>query len=228
MKSLHDMRMPGESKRYRQARERLLGAEIALRRQIEAVAQMRRKLPDGGLLAQDYEFDEMKAGRKRSSKIRLSALFGAHDSLVVYSFMYGPNSKTPCPMCASMLDSLDGSAEHIGRRASLVVVAKSPIERVLALAKNRGWSRLRLLSSFDNSYNRDYFGETAEGNQMPAVNVFRKKNGAIRHFYHSELLYVPGDGNQHPRHVDMIWPLWNVLDLTPEGRGADWLPRLSY
>jgi len=206
---LHEVRMPGESKTYRRARDRLLLAERNLRRDVEKVAALRRKLPKGGRVPEDYVFEEM-SGRSDTGKIRqvrLSQLFGRHDSLIAYSFMYGPKAKNPCPMCTAMLDSLNGAASHISQRASLVVIAKSPIERILAFAKGRGWSGLRILSSANNSYNSDYFGEDDSGNQMPVLNVFRRSGDEIRHFYHSELLYVPGGNGMHPRHVDMIWPL---------------------
>lgn len=215
------MKFPNESRIYRQAREELLDAEMRLRRDIEALAALRRRLPPGGV-AQDYVFDG------EQGKLRLSELFTRGDSLVAYSFMYGPAMERPCPMCTSILDGLQGNAQHIAQRASLMVIAKSPIERILAFARARGWSRLRLVSSHDNSYNRDYHAETADGAQMPMLNVFRKDGGTIRHFYGTELLYAKEEAGQNARHVDLIWPLWNVLDLTPEGRGSDWYPKLEY
>jgi predicted dithiol-disulfide oxidoreductase (DUF899 family) len=129
-----------------------------------------------------------------------------------------------CPMCTSMLDGLNGNAPHIAQRANLVVIAKSPLARVLEFARGRGWSNLRLLSSAGNSYNADYFGEAADGSQSPMLNVFVRRRGAIRHFYGTELLFAKADPGQNNRHVDMIWPLWNLLDFTPEGRGKDWYP----
>ena len=108
------------------------------------------------------------------------------------------------------------------------MVAKSPLERILAFTRPRGWTGLKLLSSAGNSYHRDYRGETPEGAQRPSLNVFTRKDGKIRHAWCSELMFVPSDPGQNPRHVDTIWPLWNVLDLTPEGRGSDWYPQLSY
>lgn len=215
---------PNEPKPYRAARQRLLRAEIALRRQVEKVAALRRKLPAGGKLAQDYVFEEGEPARR----VALSELFGDKDTLVAYSFMYGPKMAKACPMCTSMLDGLDGNAPHIAQRASLVVIAKSPIARILDYARGRGWKNLRLLSSAGNDYNRDYLGETPEGAQLPMLNVFVRRKGAIRHFYGSELLFAKSDPGQNGRHVDMIWPLWNLLDFTPEGRGADWYPKLQY
>jgi predicted dithiol-disulfide oxidoreductase (DUF899 family) len=229
MSKPHEVSFANESADYRVARDALLAAERDLRRQVEAVAAQRRTLPPGGEVPQDYVFEEAVTGPNGESvrSVRLSELFGRHGSLIAYSFMYGPDSP-PCPMCTAMLDSLDGSAEHVGQRAALVVIAKSPIGRIREHARARSWRRLRLLSSAANSYNRDYRGESAEGAQMPALNVFVRHDGRIRHYWHSELLYAGGEPGQDPRHVDPIWPLWNLLDLTPEGRGTDWYPRLDY
>jgi predicted dithiol-disulfide oxidoreductase (DUF899 family) len=216
-------RFPAESENYRAARDRLLDAEIELRRSVESVAAARRELPPGGAVPQDYVFEE--AG----GKIRLSELFEpGKDTLAVYSFMYAPEDERPCSGCTSILDSLDGSAVHITQRINLAVVAKSPPERLGAFAEERGWRRLRLLSSAGNTYNRDYFGETPAGDQMPMLNVFVREGGTIRHFWGSEILYAPTDPGQNERHVDNIWPLWGLLDVTPEGRGKDWQPSLSY
>jgi predicted dithiol-disulfide oxidoreductase (DUF899 family) len=214
---------PAESENYRAARDRLLDAEIELRRSVERVAAARRELPPGGAVPEDYVFEE--AG----GKISLSELFEpGKDTLAVYSFMYAPEDERPCSGCTSILDSLDGSAVHITQRINLAVVAKSPPERLRAFAEERGWRRLRLLSSAGNTYNRDYFGETPDGDQMPMLNVFVREGGTIRHFWGSEILYAPTDPGQNERHVDYIWPLWGLLDVTPEGRGKDWQPSLSY
>jgi len=229
---LHSEHFPGESASYRTARNQLLAAEIALRRQLEEVAALRRQLPEGGLLAQDYEFEEGApdmSDRTTVRRVRFSDLFvRPNASLVVYSFMYGPRMPLACPSCTSILDSLDGTAPHATQRINLVVVAKSPIERIRAHARERGWRNLRLLSSANNSYNRDYHGEDAEGSQWPALNVFTRDGTQIRHFYCTELMFVPREKGQDPRHVDLIWPLWNLLDYTREGRGTDWRPKLQY
>ena len=213
---------PNESAGYRAARDQLLEAELALRRQIEAVAALRRKLPPGGEVTEDYVF----AGE--SGPLRMSQLFERGSTLVAYSFMYGPKMEQACPMCTSFLDGLNGNAQHIAQRTNLVVIAQSPLARIRDYARGRGWSNLRLLSSEMNSYNRDYHGENAEGSQMPMMNVFVKRDGALCHFYGSEMLYAHEDKGQNARHNDLLWPLWNVLDLTPEGRGTDWYPKRSY
>ena len=226
--SKDSVRFPGESEGYRTARNELLAAESELRRNIESVASKRRKLPLGGQLAEDYAFDEIGEDSARR-KVRLSELFAeGKDSLIVYSYMYGPKMEKPCVACTSILDGLEGEAPHVQQRVNLVVVAKSPIERIKKFTDNRGWTNLRLLSSAHCTYNADYHAESPEGDQMPALNVFVRRDGAIHHFYNTELLYAPSDPGQNARHVDQIWPLWNLFDLVPDGRGEKWNPSLSY
>jgi predicted dithiol-disulfide oxidoreductase (DUF899 family) len=183
-------------------------------------------------VSQDYVFEEVasNAGDAPAAReVRMSHLFAAgKDTLAIYSFMYGPNMASACTSCTSMLDSLNGAAPHISDRINLVVVAKSPLERIRAFARDRGWSNLRLLSSASNTYNRDYYGESPEGRQNPSLNIFVRRDGALRHFYHTELLLAPREPGQDGRHVDQIWPLWNMFDFTPEGRGDKWYPKLSY
>jgi predicted dithiol-disulfide oxidoreductase (DUF899 family) len=213
---------PNEPSQYRSARKELLDAEVALRRQVEQVAALRRKLPPGGEVPQDYVFASGKG------EVRLSQLFERGPTLLAYSYMFGPQMKQPCPMCTSFLDALDGNAQHIAQRTNLVVIAKSPIERILDFTRGRGWKNLRLLSSAANDYNRDYHGETADGGQIPIMNVFVRNDAKTRHSYATEMVFAGADPGQNERHIDMMWPLWNVLDLTPEGRGADWYPKLDY
>ena len=225
------IRFPNESAAYRRARDKLLAAERALRRQVETVAALRRRLPLGGVVPEDYVFEEMARdlAAHTTEQVRLSELFARPQaSLVLYSFMYGPDVASPCPMCTSILDALDGEAPHIAQRINFAIVAKSPIERICDFAQARGWRNLRLLSSAGNSYNRDYHGETASGAQMPCLNVFEKRGGHVHHFTASELLYAKPDRSMGHRHVDVVWPLWNVFDFAREGRGASWYPKLSY
>jgi len=230
MTRTHEMRFPGESAQYRQMRDKLLQAELDLQGQVQAVAALRRQLPPGGE-AKDYVFEEGPAdldGGDAARKVRLADLFApGQNTLLLYSYMYGPQMKQPCPMCTSFLDGLNGNAQHIRQRASLAVVAKSPIARIREVARQREWRNLRLLSSAGTTYNADYHGEDKEGDQQPMMNVFTRRGGKIHHFYGSEALFVPEPGHE-PCHIDMMWPLWNVLDLTPEGRGDDWHPRLAY
>jgi predicted dithiol-disulfide oxidoreductase (DUF899 family) len=230
--SLHSQRFPGESSSYRDARNQLLEAEVTLRRNIEEVAALRRKLPLGGEIPEDYVFEEGAVDlndTKTARKTHLSELFSpGKDTLVLYSYMFGPNMPAPCVSCTSILDGLNGSAPHIRQRVNFAVVAKSPLARIRETARGRGWSNLRVLSSAANTYNRDYHGENAKGDQLPSLNVFARRDGKIYHSYHTELLFAPQEPGMDGRHVDMIWPIWNVFDYTPEGRGTDWYPRLSY
>ena len=185
---------------------------------------MRRRLPLGGPVPEDYAFD---AGDGRT--VRLSELFTLPEaSLVLYNFMYGPTMAAACPMCTSFLDSLDASARHLTQRLNLAVVAKSPIERIRAHARARGWRHLQLLSSAANVFNRDYLGENPDESQNPLLHVFVRRGGTVHHVYTTELYFVPPEPGQNPRHIDPMWPLWNVLDVTPEGRGRDWFPKLDY
>jgi len=229
--SKHSVRFPGESAEYRSARDALLESEIELRRATEAVAAKRRTLPLGGEVTQDYVFEEPDGDGNSSSvrEVRLSDLFSeGKDTLILYSFMYGPEMKEACPSCTSILDSLDGAAPHVTQRVNLAVAAKSPVPRIMQHARKRGWHNLRLISSGKSSYNVDYQGETASGEQTPMLNVFARRDGRIHHAWASEMMLVKADPGQDPRHVDMIWPIWSLFDLTPEGRGEKWSPRLSY
>jgi predicted dithiol-disulfide oxidoreductase (DUF899 family) len=219
----HDKRFPNESDEYRAARDALLQAEIDLRRQTERVAQQRRDLPEGGTV-EDYTF------HGADGDVRLSDLFApGQDTLVLYNFMYGPEMAEACPMCTSFLDGLDGNARHITRQAGLAVVAKSPLPRVREYAARRGWTHLRMLSSADSTFNRDYHGEDENADQESIIHVFAKSpDGTVRHRYSSEQVFTQPDPGQNTRHIDSAWPLWNILDLTPGGRGTDWYPQRDY
>lgn len=220
--TFHDRRFPNESPQYREARNNLLQAEIDLRAAVERVAAQRRALPPGGAVPQDYVF----AGA--NGTVRLSDLFtGADRPLLVYGFMFAPDDADPCPMCNAFLDGLDGNLPHLRRQADIAIVAKAPIDTLTAWADSRGWRHLRLYSSGDTSFNKDYHAENEAGDQLPTLNVFCRRDGAIRHTWSSELMFCPGLDGGDPRHVDLMWPLWNLLDLTPQGRG-DWYPAVRY
>ena len=208
-------RFPGESAKYRAARNKLLKGEIALRRKLEAVAAERRALPVGGALKEDYVFEGP------DGPVRFSDLFAdGKDTLLVYNFMFGPNMPDACPYCTSILDAVDRAAPHITQRVNLAIVARSPLARIFPFARARGWQHLRLLSSAANSYNRDYYGESDTGDQWPMMNVFLRRNGRIHHTWGSEMFLAPPDRGQDPRHVDLIWPIWQLIDLTPGGRAG--------
>jgi predicted dithiol-disulfide oxidoreductase (DUF899 family) len=238
--------LPGESPAYRAARDRLLEQEVELRRSMEAVAAARRALPPGGPVKLDYVFQGTGPDGVPAD-VRLSELFApGKDSLVIYSFMFprDPDDQTPgppggetallplaegpCPTCVAFLDQIDGVAEHASQNVNLAVVAKAPLPRVLTFARERRWRQLRLLSSAGNTYNADYFAETPGGAQRPMLTVFHRDGDVIRHFWSSELFYAPPDPGQDPRHVGTLEPLWNLFDLTPEGRPVDWVEQFGY
>ena len=241
-----DVTFPGESAEYRAARNELLAKEIDLRRQMEAVAAERRNLPPGGEVPEDYVF-EGEGPDGTPMKVRLSELFApGMDSLAIYSFMFPrdpeddapgpvreqetaklPLAEGPCPSCVALLDQLDGMVDHASQHVNFAVVAKTSLDRLLTWKRERGWRRLRLLSSAANTYNPDYLAETPEGAQRPMLNVFHREGDTIRHFWGSELFYAPTDPGQAPRHVGTLEPLWNLFDLTPEGR-PDWDEQLTY
>ncbi len=231
---LHTVRFPGETDELRLARNELLQAEIDLRRQTEAVAAQRRSLPLGGEVPTDYGFEEPSGEAGMTRTVRLSELFeDGKDTLVLYSFMFiADEAGTPlgagCPACTSIIDAVDGQAPHLTQLINLAVAAKVPIEQFSEHADTRGWRHIRLLSAANTTYNHDYHTETPEGSQRPIATVFLRRDGKIHHFWSSELAFAPADAGQHPRHVDFMWPLWNILDLTPEGRGSGFHPRLNY
>jgi predicted dithiol-disulfide oxidoreductase (DUF899 family) len=232
---------PGESAEYRAARDLLLQQEVELRRAMESVAAARRALPLGGLLPEDYVF------QGAGGDVRLSELFSpGNDTLAIYSYMFprdpgddrpGPASGQsallplvagPCPSCTALLDQLDGAMEHLSPHVDFVAVAMAPAEQLLTFGAERGWRRLRLLSAAGTTFNRDYHGTTAEGNPSPMLNVFHRDGAQIRHFWGSELFYEPTEPGQDTRHVGTIEPVWNIFDLTPNGRGTDWDEQLCY
>ena len=238
---MEHLSFPNESSAYRAARAALLDEEIALRRQIEAVAAKRRALPPGGTVPEDYAFERIGAFQ-RPEPVTLSDLFADKPSIILYSFMFGSERDNPCPGCTHLLDAIDGSARHVGQRAPLYIVAKSPIARLEAWAKARRWPHLVFLSDIDGRYSADYYGDTSrltdakrtERGMKPGedwdetiFNIFQKDGEAIRHVWASELAFAPEDPGQHHRAGDLVDPLWGLLDMTPEGRGT-FFPSLNY
>lgn len=216
------IRFPNESAEYRRAREALLAEEIELRRHIERVAEQRRALPPGGRVPKDYRF----MGER--GPVNFADLFGDKQTLVVYSYMFGPHRERPCPMCTSLLSAWDGEARDIEQRVALAVVARSPIEKLVAFKKERGWDALKLYSDSSDEYSRDYHATDAKGSDDPGLNVFTRRDGTIRHFWSGEMGGETVDPGQDPRGAPDLMPLWTVLDATPDGRGADWYPKLDY
>jgi len=215
-------RFPGESTQYRSARNALLAEEIELRRHIERVAALRRALPPGGEVPQDYRFEG------ENGPATLTQMFGEHDTLITYNWMFGPKRERPCPMCTSLLSALDGEMPDILQRVAFAVIAGGPIERLAAFKKERGWRYLRLYSSGSNSFNRDYANEDPDAGDNPAFNAFTRSGGTLRHFWGDEMGPQTADPGQDPRGAPDPMPLWAMLDLTPGGRGTDWYPKLEY
>jgi predicted dithiol-disulfide oxidoreductase (DUF899 family) len=216
---------PNESAEYRAARNGLLIEEIKLRRQLEHVAAHRRALPPGGEIPQDFEFAS-EAGPVRLSHLFDSHLFGNKDTLMIYSMMFGPERKSPCPSCTSFLTSWNGSAVNLRERAAIAVTARSPIERLQEYKKQRGLANLPFFSDTSGEYTRTYVNP--DDADVPGFSVFTRYNGTIRHFYSSEMSGEMADPGQDPRGAPDLDPLWSLLDLTPEGRGTDWYPKLDY
>ena len=216
------VRIRNESAEYRAARTRLLAAEIRMRRQIEEVAEMRRALPPGGVVDGDYRF------LGEAGETDLADLFGDKQTLVLYSFMFGPERARPCPMCTCMLGPVDQNAADIERNVALAVVARSPLDRLLDFKRERGWRSLKLYSDLSSNYSRDYLGLNPDGSEEGVTNVFTRQGGVIRHFWMGEMTQHIADPGQDQRDQPELAPLWNLLDITPEGRRPDWYPKLDY
>jgi predicted dithiol-disulfide oxidoreductase (DUF899 family) len=211
---------PNESEAYRRARNQLLTEEIELRRHIERVAELRRKLPPGGEVKAAYQF----VGE--SGPVMLAGLFGNKPTLVVYNYMFGPQRAQPCPMCTSFMASLDHKIDDIEQRIAIAFVARSPIDRLIAAKQARGWRKLRVYSDLSGDFTRDYVSK--KDADVPGYNVFTRRDGVIRHFWAGEMGPGTADPGQDPRGAPDLDPLWTILDTTPEGRGADWYPKLRY
>ena len=206
---MSDPKYPNESKQYREAREALLEEEKALVAQVKALAEKRRQLPLGGKLKEDYVFQWANEG-KVGDEIRLSELFGDKPTLILYNFMFGPGWDNPCLSCTSLMDGFDRTAYQVTHDAAFAGIAKAPARKINDWASSRGWTQINLVSGYGTTYQEDYRcqGEN-DDMQWPILHVFRKVDGDIYHFWGTEL-----QGN----HVDTVWPYWNLMDFTPEGR----------
>jgi predicted dithiol-disulfide oxidoreductase (DUF899 family) len=211
---------PNESSEYRQARNNLLFEEIELRRYIERVAALRRALPPGGEIPEDYVVEGS------NGVVSLSQLFGDKDALVIYRMMFGPQRERACPMCTAMLTSWEGTARNLRERVALAVTARSPIERLLDFKKERGWQNLQIYSDVKGDYTRSYV--SADDGDVPGLAVFTRAGGTVRHFWSGEMSGEMADPGQDPRGAPDLDSLWIILDLTPAGRGATSYPKLEY
>jgi predicted dithiol-disulfide oxidoreductase (DUF899 family) len=204
-------RNPNETPEYRQARDALLQEEQALVARVKAVAEQRRRLPLGGRLKEDYTFVWATDDRLGHS-VKFSELFGGKDTLLIYSFMYGPSWDNPCPSCTSIVDGFDRMANQVGEDAAFVVIGKAPANKINAWARRRGWSQIDLVSGFESSYQSDYGCQRdSDDKPVPRMHVFKEGADGIYHFWGTELT---------SNDLDIIWLYWNLMDLTPAGRPA--------
>lgn len=215
-------RWPNESAEYRAARTALLAREIELRREIEAVAEQRRALPAGPEVRGDYRFEG------EHGPVTLADLFADKDTLILYTYMFGPQRERPCPMCTSLLSAWDGEVPDIQQRAAFAVIARSSIDKLKAFKAERGWQHLPLYSDVSQEFSRDYHSIAPDGGDIPQFIVLTRRDGTIRLFWAGEMGSKTADPGQDPRGAPDLMPLWTILDSTPEGRGADWYPRLDY
>jgi predicted dithiol-disulfide oxidoreductase (DUF899 family) len=201
-------RYPNESAAYRKALNALLEEEKSLITKVKAVAELRRKLPLGGKLKEDYVFLGANEG-SLGKEIRFSELFGDKRTLLIYSFMFGPNWDHPCPSCTSLIDGFDRASISVTRHAAFTVVAKAPAQKLHAWAKSRGWSQIHLVSAERTDYLQDYRcqDDDSDTTLQAGMHVFTKQDDGIYHFWASET-----------QAMDMVWAYWNLMDMTPEGR----------
>jgi predicted dithiol-disulfide oxidoreductase (DUF899 family) len=215
----------GASPEYISARLDLAKAERMLRDEIEKVAAARRRIPEGLELA-DYLLTEGPADlglREPVRTARLRELFGEHDTLVVYHLMFHPDEDEACPMCSLWIDGFHGVVHHLARHTAFAVIGKAPLAKLRDWALHRGWDGLRILSSHGTTFNRDLNAEHPNGDQRPMISVFRAEGDRVRHFYTLPANFLDGA----ERGMDLLSPVWNILDLLPAGRGT-WYAENTY
>ena len=206
---MSELRYPNEIKAYRDARDALLKEEQELVAKTKAVAEKRRKLPLGGELKEDYVFQWANDG-KIGQHVKFSELFGDKNTLLLYSWMFGPNWDKPCPSCTSLMDGFDRAWYSVAQDAAFATIAKAPVEKINAWARERGWSQIPLLSGYESPFQADYKCQGENDNmQLPVMLTFAKRDGKIFHFWATESMM---------NHVDTVWLYWNLMDFTPEGR----------
>jgi predicted dithiol-disulfide oxidoreductase (DUF899 family) len=216
-------RFPGESDAYRAAREALLENEIDFRRHMTRLTEERQALPPGPVIDKNYRFKDENA-----FDVGLLDLFGDKDTLVTYFWMYGPQRERPCPMCTNMLGALNGNAQDIKQRVALKILGRSSVDRQFAFAQERGWRDLNFIQTIGDDYANDLGLLNEDGTEDPALVVFKRDGERVRLFWAGEISGEMADPGQDPRGAPDIASLWNILDLTPGGRGTDWYPKLNY
>ena len=221
--AMRSSRFPTESADYAGARTALLAEEIEVRRHLTRLAEQRRRLPPGPIVLKDYRFKD-----ERGAEVGLADLFGSHDTLVTYFWMFGPQRARPCPMCTNFLGGANGNGADVKQRVAFKIIGRSPVERQRAFAAERGWRDLDFVHTVGDDYARDLGLLADNGDEYPGFTVYQKDEGTIRVFYNAEMPAEAADPGQDPRGAVDIAPLWNILDMTPAGRGTDWYPKLDY
>jgi len=214
---------PGASAEYEAARAALLAEEIEFRRHMTRLVEQRRALPPGPVITKTYRFRD-----EEGAEVRLLDLFGDKDTLVTYFWMYGPQRERPCPMCTNWLGAVNGNAADIKQRVALRILGRSSVERQRAFAQERGWRDLNFAQTVGDDYAKDLGVLMDDGSEYPALCVFTREGEEVRLFWASEMTAEMADPGQDPRDAPDIASLWSVLDLTPQGRGTGWYPKLSY
>ncbi|MGV7218797.1 DUF899 family protein [Bradyrhizobium sp. UFLA05-112] len=213
----------GESPEYRTARVALVAEEIEFRRHMTRLTEQRRSLPPGPVIEKDYRFKDANG-----SELGLMDLFGRHNALVTYFWMFGPQRERPCPMCTNWLGAVNGNAADIKQRVALKVLGRSPVPRQLAFAQERGWRNLDFVQTIGDDYAKDIGSLKGDGSEWPAITVFKRDGDKVRLFWAAEMTADMADPGEDPRLAPDVASLWSILDLTPDGRGKDWYPKLSY
>lgn len=216
-------RFTSESTAYAKAREALLVEELEVRRHIDRLARQNRELPEGPEMPASWKFVGMNGG-----EVGLAGMFGAHDTLVVYHWMFGPDRNRPCPMCTNLIGPLAANAADIRQRVALAIVARSKVERMIAFGIERGWRDLPYYQAVGDDFSSAIGGLTDDGSEIPALMVFRKVGDVVRLHWMGETTLEMADPGQDPRGAVELAPLWTILDLTPAGRDPKWYPKLSY
>jgi predicted dithiol-disulfide oxidoreductase (DUF899 family) len=214
---------PGASAEYEKARQALLAEEIEFRRHLTRLTEQRRALPPGPVITKNYRFKD-----EQDFEVGLLELFGDRDTLVTYFWMYGPQRGRPCPMCTNWLGAVNGNAADIKQRVALKILGRSSVERQYAFAQERGWRDLNFVQTVGDDYAKDLGILLPDGSEYPALIVFKRDGDQVRLFWASEMTKAMGDPGQDPRDAPDIASLWSILDLTPDGRGTDWYPKLQY
>lgn len=214
---------PGASNEYKKARQALLVEEIEFRRHATRLVEQRRALPPGPVIEKNYRFKDANG-----AEVGLLDMFGEHNTLVAYFWMFGPQRERPCPMCTNWLGSVNGNAADIKQRVALKILGRSPVARQIAFAVERGWEDLDFVQTAGDDFAKDAGLLQPDGSEWAGYYVFKRDGDKVRLFWSSGMGMDMADPGQDPRDYPDIGALWSILDLTPEGRGTDWYPKLSY